>query len=121
MKGVELPINVLVVVAIAVIVLLGLVALYTSGFIGSSAGISLTAAKNNACSQLLQRNCGTTNTTTIPVNFDADRSGGINYTSNPAQWGSGYKTDNLFTLCRDWTGAPTDRECKIQCSCPGIQ
>lgn len=49
MKGVELPINILVVVAIAVIVLLGLVALYFIGFNPFSVTTALDAAKNTGC------------------------------------------------------------------------
>ena len=55
MKGVELPINILVVVAIAVIVLLGLVALYFIGFNPFSVTTALEAAKNNACRDFMHQ------------------------------------------------------------------
>jgi hypothetical protein len=48
-KGVELPINILVVVAIAVIVLLGMVALYLIGFNPISVTTAQDSAKNMAC------------------------------------------------------------------------
>ena len=56
MKGVELPINILVVVAIAVIVLLGLVALYFIGFNPFSVTTAVESAKNNACRDYLHQN-----------------------------------------------------------------
>ncbi|MFH1229374.1 MAG: hypothetical protein V1678_03040 [Candidatus Aenigmatarchaeota archaeon] len=49
MKGIELPINILVVVAIAVIVLLGMVALYFIGIGPMNTTTSLEATKNTAC------------------------------------------------------------------------
>jgi hypothetical protein len=54
-KGVELPINILVIVAIAVIVLLGLVALYFIGFNPLSVSISQDSAKSNACRDYLHQ------------------------------------------------------------------
>jgi hypothetical protein len=55
-KGVELPINILVVVAIAVIVLLGLVALYFIGFNPFSVTTAIESAKNNGCRDYLHQN-----------------------------------------------------------------
>ena len=55
MKGVELPINILVVVAIAVIVLLGLVALYFIGFNPFSVTTAIESAKSNGCRDYLHQ------------------------------------------------------------------
>ena len=55
-KGVELPVNVLVIVAIAVIVLLGLVALFMGGFGGFAGSVESTQAWSNACGNVLA-NC----------------------------------------------------------------
>ena len=52
MKGVELPVNVLVIVALAVIVLLGVVALFTGVFGPSGATITTTQAWQQACTQV---------------------------------------------------------------------
>lgn len=49
MKGIELPINVLVIVALAVIVLLGVIALFSGVFGPGSAGIAMSSAWNQAC------------------------------------------------------------------------
>ncbi len=50
MKGVELPINVLVIVSLAVIVLLGIVALFTGVFGVTGGGLTNEAALRNSCS-----------------------------------------------------------------------
>jgi len=76
-KGLELPVNVLVIVAVAVIVLLGIVGLYFAGFLPGSKQIALVSAKNNACSELINRGCGTTNATSIYVNYDVNGDGSI--------------------------------------------
>ena len=56
-KGIELPVNVLVIVAIAVIVLLGLVALFMGGFGGFAGNVEVTNAWSNACGNVLS-SCG---------------------------------------------------------------
>jgi hypothetical protein len=66
MKGIELPINILVIVAIAVIVLLGLVALYLVGTTPFSSSMSSTSLKNSGCGNFtLSYNCGRTAGSTI--------------------------------------------------------
>ena len=61
MKGVELPINILVVVAIAVIVLLGLVALYFIGFNPFSVAAGTESIKNAGCRTYMNQNDTTGN------------------------------------------------------------
>lgn len=56
-KGMELPINTLVVVAVAVIILLGIVAFFIGGFAGSSEVIKNRQAFMNACSGWTQTGC----------------------------------------------------------------
>ena len=107
-KGVELPINILVIVAIAVIVLLGLVALYFIGFNPFSTTAGLEGIKNKACQALVQtNNCGVS-TTTIQANYDVDGDGAIDITN-----------DNLLAFCTKFYSRTTDAACKGLCSCPG--
>jgi len=54
-KGVELPINILVIVAIAVIVLLGLVAMYFLGIGPFSNTVAMQAAKSEGCREYLNQ------------------------------------------------------------------
>jgi hypothetical protein len=70
-KGVELPINILVVVAIAVIVLLGLVALYFIGFNPFSVTTALEAAKNNACRDYLHQSTACIDSVLVLFNYPA--------------------------------------------------
>jgi hypothetical protein len=106
MKGVELPINVLVIVAIAIIVLLGLVALYFLGFGPFSTGVSLQAAKSQGCQALVNQGCGDTD---ITVSYDVDGSGTID------------EDDTLQALMEKSFGCTVDDiACtKRACACPG--
>jgi hypothetical protein len=68
-KGIELPINILVVVAVAVIVLLGVVALYFSGWFSGTAPVTLEAAKAQACNIASRQGCGVADPTAITVSY----------------------------------------------------
>lgn len=70
MKGIELPINILVIVAIAVIILLGLVALYFVGINPFSVTAGRDAVKNSACTTYVrQQDCGN-NPAGVSVDYD---------------------------------------------------
>ncbi len=57
LKGVELPVNVLVILAIAVIVLLGLILLYVISTSGPNNFLAELAAKNKACGKIKTEGC----------------------------------------------------------------
>src|SRR3972149_6967921 len=101
MKGVELPINVLVIVAIAVIVLLGLVALYLAGFSPFSYIAGLEAVKNAACSQLNRGGGCSLDPAQIWVNYDANKDGGIDANETAVE----DNTDTLDQLCTNFFNA----------------
>ncbi len=106
-KGVELPINILVIVAIAVIVLLGLVALYFVGFNPFSTTAGLEGIKNKACQTLVQtNNCGVL-TSTIQVNYDVNDDSQVT------------AADTLDLLCSNFYSRTSEAACKGLCSCPG--
>ena len=107
MKGVELPINILVIVAIAVIVLLGLVALYFVGIGPFSVNTAQDAAKNDGCRDFLNGDC--TNMA-VGVPFDVDGSGTVVPT-----------VDTLDLLASTFYGCTAgDIECiRKLCLCPG--
>jgi amino acid transporter len=102
-KGVELPINILVIVAIAVIVLLGLVALYFIGFNPFSVTTALDAAKNTGCRTYMNQYptpCG--NWTTFNVTWQGNDSVPF----------------NEFMV--DEYGCTSDENCaRRACGCPG--
>jgi hypothetical protein len=96
MKGVALPIEVLVIVVVAVIVLLGIIAVFFTGWspFASTAGID--AIKNEACRKIIY-NC-TKNTASVPIT-------GVTGSAN------------LLALCTNYYNAPTEPECKRLCGC----
>jgi len=117
MKGIELPINILVIIAMAVMVLLGLVAIYMGGFGGGAGQIQLNNAKTEACQELIRSGkCGDYDATKniLVSGFDANKDGNLNpgssIPSSPKAGGginppSGSQ-DNLFTLCVNWFSCP---------------
>ncbi|MHA1686746.1 MAG: hypothetical protein ACTSYD_10120 [Candidatus Heimdallarchaeaceae archaeon] len=132
MKGISLPINALVIVAIAVIVLLGLVALYFGGFNPFSTAITVESAKNDACDTLVRYGCNV-NTNTITIDdFDADQDGaigaadtgsGFDWANPPASCkGSAINAigDNLASLCFCFYNKKSEAECKALCGCPVV-
>jgi hypothetical protein len=59
MKGLELPVNILVIIIIAIIVLLALVALFLGGWTGVGV-VSSQSAKSEACAVLIGNSCHST-------------------------------------------------------------
>ena len=134
MKGVELPINILVVVAIAIIVLLGLVALYFVGYNPFASVASLEGIKNDACRQYVQgHNCGqdgTVVTDILVTNFDANGDGTISGVATFGAWGVATNceatrglaaitsADNLASICQCQYGRGTEADCRKLCGCP---
>lgn len=96
MKGLELPINILVIVALAIMVLLGIFALFMGGFGTSSTGLTLEAAKTQGCQQLIRTGkCGIWDgAKNLTINFDSNQDGNIS------------STDDLYMLCIKYYGAP---------------
>ncbi len=105
-KGIELPINTLIILAVVIIVLLFLVGIFLTG--GTSAGdvFAMQAAKNKAC-QGVVTNCAGADTSAISVDYDV---GGDKDTSN----------NNLLELCKK-LGASDDTACKRLCGCTGSE
>jgi amino acid transporter len=103
-KGVELPINILVVVAIAVIVLLGLVALYFIGFNPFSVTTALESAKNNGCRDYLHQS---------PV-CDDSALVATTYTDSPTL----YDFTDTYYGCNS-TGTHDEACVRRVCGCPG--
>ncbi len=117
MKGVELPINILVVVAVAVIVLLGVVALYFSGFVTPAGVMSSEAAKEAGCTRVMRNpnGCITVDPSTILLDgtvtglpaFDANDDASIT------------NADTLLALCDNYFGVAAAGDCRKLCGCSG--
>lgn len=104
-KGVELPVNVLVIIAIAVIVLLGLIVLLSFGTAGANP-ILIALDKGPACQQY---NCGASATAdSILVKRDISGDGKVD------------TDDNLAKLCSSsgsCSAAATEAEVQAWCGC----
>ena len=131
MKGVELPINLLVIITIAVIVLLGLIAMYTLGIGPFTQSVGLEAVKNTACAALQRDGC-MYSPSEYSVNFDANGddfvctkdTDGFDADTKQCIVGQGnaqttYPMDNLQILCSKYFNADSEAECKRICGCPG--
>lgn len=111
-KGLELPVNVLVVVAIAVVIVLGVLALYMGVVTPGQATIQQRAAWNQMCQIVVQQYCQTDN----PTGYNTANSFGTT-----SQW-------SFMKLCFDvWgidashlpTGATNEWvACRMKCGCP---
>ena len=103
-KGMEMPVNMLVIIAIAVIILVALIALLTIG-IGGGKPIEIQLAMSTACSKLVNAGCIAVDTGTIQTTIkNADGT---------------YKT--LQQLCDSDFGALGNAvACMRECNCPGV-
>jgi len=124
MKGTELPINTLIIIVIAVAVLIAMIALFYYVYDPSRQGISLEAAKSNACQMLASLNCNVGADSISISNFDADKDGqrdpGSNVGTSIADCSNGNPSmnDNLMTLCACYYGFTEDSDCETNvCGC----
>jgi hypothetical protein len=108
LRGVELPINVIVIIILAVLVLLAILALFMGVWTPGESSITLEAAKNNACQMLVSMRCNQPLESISVLDFDADKDGTLN--------GAG---DTLLALCQNWYHVD-ENICKNQvCMCAG--
>ncbi|MFH1474100.1 MAG: hypothetical protein ABIE55_04410 [Candidatus Aenigmatarchaeota archaeon] len=134
MKGIELPINILVVVAVAVIVLLGLVALYFSGFMGPAGLMNQEAAKQKYCALIMRSPEGCSGGVALDsidvLDFDADRDRTLGAEDTGSDWTWGTSTcgaptgggpsadgDNLAALLACYFGVTEERNGLVSCGC----
>ena len=129
MKGIELPINVLIIIVVAIIVLIAIVAMFYPSFTNGNSMVSSEGAKSAACQVLVSRGGCTSNTVhsyDISINnFDANKdntvTSGIESAyptvclSGTPPTGSG--SDNLARLCLCYYQITTDPLCKKLCGC----
>jgi hypothetical protein len=122
LKGVELPVNALIIVIIGIVVLLALVALFFGVYNPGRGSMELDAVKNSACSTFVSMGCVSPKEV-LTNNFDADKDGvikpqpnqpvGLEDCSVPNGGGPG---DNLYMLCKCWYGADFNA-CRSVCMC----
>jgi hypothetical protein len=122
LKGIELPVNALIIVILAVLVLLGILALYGGVWSPSSGGINLESAKNNGCHMLASTNCQSGPETIAISNFDANKNGQSNDPGTVSAWGTAcpnaaWTSDNLAALCACFYYKTSSEDCKKLCGC----
>ena len=117
MKGLELPINVIIILIIGLIVLLAIFAFFSGVWNPGTQGISLETAKQSACQKLVSLNCAFSPRDITINNYDADEDGKL----DP---GNGFDVnvddnnkDNLMTLCYKKFGITQETPCKQICNC----
>ena len=119
MKGIELPINVLVIVAVAVIVLLGIIALYFGGFVGPAGLMTQEAAKTQGCNRVMSAVGGCQSATPASILFDGTTGSVGKFDANGD--GSITAADTLQALCEKFYGvaAGSAAGCRQVCGCSG--
>jgi len=120
MKAMELPINVIIIIALALIVLLSITALYFSGWLPGAQTISLESVKNTACREL-STNCNNDVNLITISNFDADADGTVDPGIGIGDCNDlgGTSEDNLYMLCKCHYNAD-ENECRDVCMCKGL-
>jgi hypothetical protein len=88
-KAEALPVNILVVVAVAIVATLGLMGVYGVGYNPFSSALGLESVKNAGCRQLVMGGCKA-NTSAIQVKYDANKDGNTD------------SSDNLLILCKNF-------------------
>jgi hypothetical protein len=121
MKGIELPINILIIIAIAIIVLIAVVSMFYGPFSSGTETVSSDIAKNDACQILISRKCNVLTSDSVINNFDANRDNSINggataFPTNCTAAG-GATRDNLASLCICYYSITTEAGCKDFCGC----
>ena len=122
MKGVELPINTMIIIVLCLIVLLAIVVLFFGTWNPGQGTLSQEAAKNNACQLMIATRCTSNPENVIVRDFDADRDGKSNTVgAGTGACGSPGQGDTLYMLCKCWYGIPVDanfnKNCKAVCMC----
>lgn len=126
MKGIELPINALIIIAIAVIVLIALVVMFYPNFNSSTETVNSDIYKSAACQIMIDRRCQADPQDIPLAKFDADRDGvadgGNDWTfgtllNNDCGGDAGDGNDNLASLCECYYSLRSDEDCKALCGC----
>jgi hypothetical protein len=132
MKGLELPMSTIIVIILVLIVLLGVVAIWISGFGGGATTISVEAAKSAGCGKLMRDVRGCTAVDPATILFDGTAIGVPKYDVN----GDGHycpadavacagppalQDDSLQYLCVKYYGTTLIDQvgCRKVCGCGG--
>jgi hypothetical protein len=125
MKGIELPINVLIIIAVAVIVLIAIIAMFYPAWTGGSSTMTIEGAKSNACQILTEsKKCSVATSTIGVVGFDANKD--ANHAIETQLDAAVSAGDTLSALCDNYyqinavtagTASQAEIRCKQLCGC----
>ncbi|MBU5557871.1 MAG: hypothetical protein QW751_01680 [Candidatus Aenigmatarchaeota archaeon] len=96
MRGAELPVNMLIIIILALITLAAIAVLFYSGWLPATRGIDLETAKNNACQAFQAQGC--IDCDKIKVNYDVKHDGNKN-NDNLKELAKEYYNTDCHTLC----------------------
>lgn len=116
MKGTGFPIETIAVIVAVVLVAIGLLVLYSHGYLAFGATTNPESAKNDACYELIRNKCDMSTSSVQISNFDANN----NHILDPGpnwDWGTETGNDNLAALCHNYYSATSEDECKKVCNC----
>lgn len=127
MKGLELPMNVIVAVAIAVLVLVVMAAFFSGGFIAPGQTITATDAWSRGCAMSMARGCQESDFNSfaqgglVISGFDPDHDDDINTPcTDPSATASKCDDNTLFSACKIALGYPSQDQCRSKCCGGGI-
>jgi len=101
MKGISLPINMIVIIAISVIVLLAIAAFFMGGFIGGSTTISDQSALSSGCGTWKNRGCAPNENFKI-VGYDWNLDNQTDYLSDACFRVLGDSSRAINSTCHDY-------------------
>jgi uncharacterized membrane protein YgcG len=124
LRGVELPINTMIIVILCLVVLLAIVVLFFGVWNPGKGVLTQEAAKNNACQLMIASRCNVLPETITVRDFDADRDGTLNTVGAGKLACGTAQGDTLYMLCKCWYGINDalpdfDKNCKTICMCEG--
>lgn len=109
MRGLELPINTMIIIILVLLVLVAVIALLMGVWKPGTAGLNLEQAKGSACQMYVNLGCSGDGKNIAVNNFDADKDGTI---ENSAAAG-----DNLSKLATNYYGCTGETCIKGLCGC----
>ena len=127
MKGVELPVNTLIIIVLVIVVLIALISIFYATYRPSQESMNMEAAEKLACQTYTGSSCSQDLSMITISNFDANNNGKLNdgtgisgYEpwSKSANCGSGATSgDNLATLCLCQYDKDSADACAKFCGC----
>jgi len=106
MKGLELPVNVMIILVLGMIILIAVIVLVYDGYKPSINSVDQTTAKNNACGVLTSLGCSVSTSSIVISNFDTNKD---NILDN---------SDTLMSLCENFYSITDEGDCRTEiCGC----